>query len=65
MTMKERRKAKGMTQAELAAAADVDQGSISHYEKGHWKPRYLVAKRIAEVLGCTVGELMRGFEETG
>ena len=64
MTLKERRFEKGMTQAELSRAAQCDQSNICRYEKGQGKPRPQVAKRLAEVLGCTVGELMKGFDET-
>lgn len=63
MRLAERRKALGMTQVELAKAAGVDQGAISNYENGGYKPKYAVAKRLAEVFGCTVGEIMDGFEE--
>lgn len=63
MTLKERRFEKGMTQAELAKAANVEQSSISRYERGHWKPTGKTAKKLADVLGCTVGELMRGLEK--
>lgn len=65
MTLKERRYEKGMTQAELSRAAETDQSNICRYEKGAGKPSPKVAVRLAKVLGCTVGELMRGFEETG
>ena len=63
MTLRQRRYEKGMTQMELAIAANVEQSSISHYEQGHWKPNPKTAKKLADVLGCTVGELMKGFDE--
>lgn len=65
MTLKERRFEKGMTQAQLSKITGVHVSNICRYEKGQGKPRPQVAKKLADVLGCTVGELMRGFEETG
>ena len=63
MTLKERRNGRGWTLKELAKRADISYVSIFNYENGNYKPKYDVAKRLAEVFGCTVGEIMAGFNE--
>ena len=63
MTLKERRYEKGLTQAELAKLAEVDKANISRYETGNGRPGPKAAKKLADAFGCTVKELMRGFEE--
>ena len=63
MTLKERRKSRGLTLKELAKLADVSYVSIFHYENGNYKPKYEVAKKLADVFGCTVGEIIAGFDE--
>ncbi|MBB4127162.1 transcriptional regulator with XRE-family HTH domain [Xanthomonas translucens] len=46
----ERRRAKNLTQQELAEAAGVDKRSISMYENGRMFPRAEVIRRLARVL---------------
>jgi transcriptional regulator with XRE-family HTH domain len=46
----ERRKAKNLTQQELAEAAGIDKRSISMYENGRMFPRPEVSRRLAQVL---------------
>lgn len=48
--MREARKAKHMTQKELAKASNVSFVSICRYEKGLRIPSVPIAKRIAEAL---------------
>jgi transcriptional regulator with XRE-family HTH domain len=55
--MRARRAALGMTQAELAAAAGVDQRQIRRYEAGQTQPALSVAVAIARALGVSVNEL--------
>ena len=50
----------GMTQAQLAARLGVTQGAVSQWEKNVTSPRTAVLLQIADVLGCTVDELLRG-----
>ena len=53
------REAKGMTQADLAKKAKVDQGYISMLEAGQKKnPGINVLKRLARALGVPVTELL-------
>jgi transcriptional regulator with XRE-family HTH domain len=55
--IKRRRAELGMSQAELAAAAGVDQRQIRRYESGQQQPLLSVAVAIAEALKISVGEL--------
>lgn len=52
------RKARGMTQAELASKSGVPRISIARYEKGRIDPTTAVAKKIADTLGVTVDDLV-------
>lgn len=52
------RKAKGLTQEDLAAAIGIDQSLVSRLENGHSQPLSEVAVRIADALGITVAELL-------
>jgi len=57
--LRQLREAKGMTQADLAKRAKVDQGYISTLEAGEKKnPGINVLKRLARALGVPVGELL-------
>ena len=58
MRIKEFRKAKGMTQADLAKAAGITSVAICRYEKEHRKPNIFIAVKIANALGVTVEELI-------
>lgn len=45
---------RGLTQAELAAAARTQQASISRIEKGTDVPTLPLLERIASAMGCSV-----------
>ncbi|MEU4739204.1 ImmA/IrrE family metallo-endopeptidase [Actinosynnema sp. NPDC023658] len=47
------RRARGLTQEELAEAADVSQGALSRYETGQREPDDEVLERLASALGVT------------
>lgn len=47
-----------MTQKELADIVGVDRSVISKYENGLMVPHILILKKMAEVFGCTVDELV-------
>lgn len=57
-TLKYRREAAGLTQTELAKRVGIDQGRISRVERGLADVQGRYWKMLAEVLGCSVGELM-------
>ena len=54
-----RRKAKGWTQAQLAEAVSVEKETISRFETGVISPTLERLVHLAEILGCSVGELFR------
>jgi transcriptional regulator with XRE-family HTH domain len=51
------RKERDLTQAEVARAMDVDPSVISHLELGHSNPAWGSMKRLAAALGVTVADL--------
>lgn len=59
INIKELRKARGITQAEIAANLNIQQSTISMWETGAAKPRADTLLAIAEYLGCTVDELLK------
>lgn len=59
--IRSRREELGMTQEEVALAADTDQARISRIENGE-NPSYGLARRIALALGWTLPELARRAE---
>jgi Zn-dependent peptidase ImmA (M78 family)/DNA-binding XRE family transcriptional regulator len=54
------RRAQGMTQAQLASAAEVTQAALSRYEHGLREPSDEVIERLATALGITAELLHRG-----
>ena len=63
--LRELRKARGMTQAALAKAANVHRITIAKYESGKVDPTLESAERIAAALGCTVNDLIEKTEKAG
>ena len=60
MSLRDRRIAAGLTQAEVAKKLDVDQSAVCHWEKGRGGPIRKYQKKLAKIYGCTVDELMAG-----
>lgn len=52
------RQRKGMTQTQLAEKIEVSHQNISRWETGAVIPRIDKLKRIAEVLGCAINDLI-------
>ena len=52
--IKELRKSKGLTQAELAAKLGVTRQAVSLYEKGQRKPKIETWKKLADYFGVSV-----------
>ena len=50
--LKEIRLACGMTQQEVASAADIERVTYTNIELGNKNPSFAVAARIKKVLGC-------------
>jgi transcriptional regulator with XRE-family HTH domain len=55
----ERRKSKGLTQGQLAAALGIAQESLCLIETGENAPRIQRLQDIADVLSCSVADLFR------
>lgn len=53
------RKAKGMTQGQLAQAVGVTQVDVSRWERGAVTPRIASLRKIADVLECKVDDLIQ------
>lgn len=53
------REDRGLTQNELAEAANIHRVTIAKYEAGQVDPTLENAKKMADVLGVTVDELIR------
>ena len=57
-TIEEARKAKGMTQEQLAKLLGVTQGAVAQWENGLTHPSFLMLPKVASALGVTVDELI-------
>jgi transcriptional regulator with XRE-family HTH domain len=56
------RRARGLTQEQLAAMADCSLSAISWYENNTHTPLLTTAVRIASALDCTIDELVSPVE---
>ena len=57
--LREQRKARGLTQAQLATAVLVSRKTINTIENGVFVPSTTLALKLAAELGCEVGELFQ------
>lgn len=53
------RKEKGITQEQLAKKTGLRQTHISRIENGIYMPRIDIAERIANALGCRIGDIIK------
>ncbi len=60
--MEELRRAKGLTQQELAVHLGVSRQSVISIESGKYNPSILLAHKIAQTFGCAIEEIFI-FEE--
>ncbi len=58
MSVKSAREKRGMTQQDIAVALDIDQSTVSLWECGKTNPRAKLLPKLAQILGCTVDELL-------
>ncbi len=61
--IREKRKALGWTQEELAAKADIDRSYIGGVERGERNLTFTVLCEICSALGCDVAALTKGLPE--
>ena len=59
--VRELRKRKGFSQERLAEESELDRSFMSGIERGVENPTLYTIQAIAEGLGVTVGELMKGL----
>jgi transcriptional regulator with XRE-family HTH domain len=55
----------GLTQVQVAAALGVPQSFVSKYESGERRLDVIELRHIAQVLGLTLGEMLKRVEEDG
>ena len=55
--LEELRKARGITQEELAALLEVSRQTISSLEKGRYNPSILLAFKIARYFGMSIEDI--------
>lgn len=53
------RSEKGITQEELAKKLAIDRSTIAKWETGKSLPRSNILIKLAQILGCTVDDLLR------
>lgn len=61
-TIRELRKAAGLTQAKFAEAMGVTQSTVSQWESGQVLPDTAKIPKLAKVLGCSVADLFAKAE---
>ena len=59
MNLRTLRKAKGISQRKMAEMLGLNQSTYSHYEKGIREPRIAMLRKMADVLGVTIDELIK------
>ena len=64
LTFKKAREKSGLTQQELATALGVDQSTVCLWETGKTQPRAKLLPQVADILGCTVDELLSADDQT-
>jgi transcriptional regulator with XRE-family HTH domain len=58
----EKRKKKGLTQAQLSGLLGISQESLSLMENGEIAPKFSRLQNIADVLSCSVADLFKSTE---
>lgn len=61
--IEELRKRRGLTQEQLADSVGVDKTAVSHWENRFSRPDIKHLSAVADALGVTVAELIRGEEK--
>ena len=62
LSIRELRMKAKLTQEQLAKKMNVDQSTVSLWERGKTFPTRKLHKKLAKVLGCTVDDLVKGGE---
>ena len=64
MKIKDLREQKGLTQLELSQELGVQRSAIAKWETGRTFPRTELLLKLAQILNCTVDELLQGEKKT-
>ena len=59
MNIKNIRMSKGLTQDDLAKSVNVQRTTVTMWETNRSLPNIIMLKKIAEVLDCTVDDLLK------
>lgn len=59
MNLCEIRTKTGLTQTEVAKKLNVTQSAVAMWENGRTYPRTSILKKLADLYGCTVDELLQ------
>ena len=62
MNLREMRQRAGLTQTELAKRMGVRANTVNQWESGSRHPDVMLAPKLADVLGCTLDELLRPID---
>lgn len=63
MGIKTVRTSAGISQEQLAAKLSIERSTVAKWETGKSLPRAELLPKLADILGCTVDELLRGGEK--
>ena len=63
MSIQQARSEKGLTQEALAKMMGISRSAVAMWETGQTRPRAQLLPKLADILGCTVDELLRKENE--
>lgn len=63
MSFKKAREKSGLTQQDLATLLGIDQSAVCCWETGRTQPRAKLLPQIAELLNCSVDDLLSPDEK--
>lgn len=59
ISIRKLRRDKGLSQFELAELLGINQSAVAQWETGKTAPNFKRLKKLAEILGCSVDDLMK------
>ena len=64
MSLKELRERAQLRQVDVAERLEVDQAAVSNWERGVNKPARKYQRKLADLYGCSVDELLAQEQDT-